>query len=201
MIARLLTQSFSKINSVISVNQNIRKNIFDKININFNNIKSNLNYDNTPLIFKNEYVNFIQNNFNNEKIDYFLTGTYKILKNNKLEINYELHDNNTKLKVLSKKLEFENPFVLTKMVVKLKDDIYKYIPIQGNVVKVKNKYFIINLGRYDGLNDKSIVSAIINNKEVRLKVLQADAFISKIEIPLNLNKSSFEIGTNIYFKK
>ena len=86
------------------------------------------------------------------------------------------------------------------MVIKLKEDIYKFIPIQGNVIKVKNKFLIINLGRYDGLNDKSLVSTIINNKEVRLKVLQADAFISKIEIPLNLNKSSFEIGANVYFK-
>ncbi len=190
ILGRSISQEFEQPGPIMSSND-FQRNLF------FKEIKKRQSYLlSQSALDSNLLQDYIKEN---GSMDYILQGSYKISLQKKLSIKWELRNFYTGTILIKKNHTFYPPFTLIQTCIKIRDEVLKSIPTQGEIIKIKNNYLIINLGSYDGLKIKKNVTVQTSTKNIELKISKLGAYLSKIELPQSIPASTFVLGSRVEF--
>ncbi|MDH5716780.1 MAG: tetratricopeptide repeat protein [Spirochaetia bacterium] len=121
---------------------------------------------------------------------YAISGSYSEI-NQGLKVEASLINLDTGMSFAPIKLKETGRGFLRNIAISLANHIYKSIPFAGEIIKLSGNGVIVNLGKRDGITEKTSLSVIRNNNiitNLKIAVLDMDILWAHTEKPENIYK-------------
>lgn len=160
-------------------------------------LRNNPSYKIWGLPYQSKYIHHVHEALKGKEkaIHYFISGTYRNTPSGILYAAIKLREGNTGtiISQFSMKTEARNSII--DLARQSRETILKKIPIEGEIIKIRDRDLFVNLGSYDGVKAQSHFSLpSFSKRKPALKVEEAGAYISRLRPLKSFQKQKFVKG-------
>ncbi len=138
---------------------------------------------------------------NKNKTHYILEGGYRKSIEGGLQISLRLRDSSIGKILARYQIKMDVKDGMTYFAYKTRRAVLRNVPVEGRVVKVKGEDAFINLGKYDGLEEKKrllVPRLQLQKKNITFRIQELEGYMSRVVSP---SRTPLKKGDGVFFVK